>query len=160
MRSTPECRSFRQRDPAARWRRGPFADRAALPRIIQLLRPRLRFVPVSTLAGLKRDDVMPGEGLGPGGGAARHRHLLGTGRRAAALNWTFFFAIALGTLRARGPDRAGAVPRTPGGCMPWTIARRASLPPRVTVIIPAYNEERVIEASVHRILASTIRRSK
>jgi glycosyltransferase involved in cell wall biosynthesis len=32
--------------------------------------------------------------------------------------------------------------------------------PLVSVIIPAYNEERVIEASVHRILPATITRSK
>ncbi|MGG2309892.1 hypothetical protein, partial [Salmonella enterica] len=72
----------------------------------------------------------------------------------SGLNWIFFFAIALGVIRALGmtglalfPDRRVGLPHPDE---PEAQAYR----PLVSVIIPAYNEERVIEASVRRILAS------
>ena len=123
----------------------------ALPRIIeQLEADGYRLVPASTLAGLKRDDVMPQV---KGWDLAAVRIDVGMfsllALLLAALNWSFFFAIALGVLRALGltglalvPDRR-KVPSLDNGYQPL-----------VSVIIPAYNEERVIEASIRRILAS------
>lgn len=130
---------------------------AALPRIIEQLQAKgYRFVPVSTLAGMRRDDVMPEVS---GWDLVAVRADIGIFAVLAAalstLNWTFFFAIALGTLRAVGLTGLALFPQRRKD-LPW-INRAADLPPylpRVTVIIPAYNEERVIEASVHRILAS------
>lgn len=131
---------------------------AALPRIIQQLQAQgYRFVPVSTLAGLRRDDVMPQV---EGWNLVAVKLDIGIFALLAAalstLNWTFFFAIALGTLRAVGLTGLALFPQRRIG-LPWH-GKDEALPaynPRVTVIIPAYNEERVIEASVHRILAST-----
>jgi len=123
----------------------------ALPRIIERLEADgYRLVPASTLAGLKRDDVMPQV---KGWDLAAVRLDVGIFSALAvllaALNWSFFFAIALGVIRALGltglalvPDRR-KVPAMDNGYQPL-----------VSVIIPAYNEERVIESSVHRILAS------
>ena len=124
---------------------------AALPQIIERLEADgFRLVPASTLAGLKRDDVMPQV---KGWDLAAVRIDVWTfsllALLLAGLNWSFFFAIALGVIRALGltglalvPDRR-AVPPLDNGYHPL-----------VTVIIPAYNEERVIESSIHRILAS------
>ena len=123
----------------------------ALPQIIERLEADgYRLVPASTLAGLKRDDVMPQV---KGWDLAAVRIDVATFSLLAVLlvglNWSFFFAIALGVIRAVGltglalvPDRR-AVPPLDNGYHPL-----------VTVIIPAYNEERVIESSIHRILAS------
>jgi peptidoglycan/xylan/chitin deacetylase (PgdA/CDA1 family) len=77
---------------------------AALPRIIEQLQAKgYRFVPVSTLAGMRRDDVMPEVS---GWDLVAVRADIGIFAVLAAalstLNWTFFFAIALGTLRAVG----------------------------------------------------------
>lgn len=123
----------------------------ALPRIIERLEADgYRFVPASTLAGLKRDDVMP-QVKGWDLAAVRVDVAIFSflALLLAALNWSFFFAIALGVIRALGltglalvPDRR-KVPALAGGYQPL-----------VSVIIPAYNEERVIESSIHRILAS------
>jgi cellulose synthase/poly-beta-1,6-N-acetylglucosamine synthase-like glycosyltransferase/peptidoglycan/xylan/chitin deacetylase (PgdA/CDA1 family) len=126
----------------------------ALPRIIRELRARgYDFVTVSRLAGIGREAAMP--------------HLVGAQRSAAggagtlfavlALLWKtvgalFVIAILLGIARS--------VTLTVLACL---NARRAITPdpaphliPRfVSVLIPAFNEERVIEASVRRVLAST-----
>lgn len=124
---------------------------AALPAIIQRLKADgYRLVPASTLAGLDRDAVMPRvEGVDLAMVRADVFAFLAIGGAIGALNWIFFFAIALGIVRAVG----------------LAILARTAKPPRpkpstgetpsVTVIIPAYNEEKVIEASVRRILAST-----
>ncbi len=123
----------------------------ALPRIIERLEADgYRLVPASTLAGLKRDDVMP-QVKGWDLAAVRIDVAIFSVLAVllAALNWSFFFAIALGVIRALGltglalvPDRR-KVPTLDNGYKPV-----------VSVIIPAFNEERVIEESVRRILAS------
>ncbi|MBX9797188.1 glycosyltransferase [Sphingomonas sp.] len=122
---------------------------AALPRLIDELHRRgYRFVPVSTLAGLSMDDVMPRV---TGTDLAMVRADIGIFAVLAALQillrWAFFLAITLGIVRGvsiavlalTAPRRTPADP---------------SHRPSLSVIIPAYNEARVIEASVRRILAS------
>ena len=123
----------------------------ALPRIIERLEADgYRLVPASTLAGLKRDDVMP-QVKGWDLAAVRIDVAMFSALALllAALNWSFFFAIALGVIRALGLTGLALVPDR---------RKRPALDngyqPLVSVIIPAYNEERVIESSIHRILAS------
>lgn len=127
---------------------------AALPRIIDALRARgYRFVPVSELAGLSRDQVMP-----PVAGSDLLAVRADVALFAAlatlnlALKWLFFLAIALGIGRAL--MMAGLALRNE------RLRRRMPPPPIrtgrfVSVLVPAYNEARVIEASVRRVLAST-----
>ena len=124
---------------------------AALPQIIERLQhDGYQLVPVSTLAGLDHDAVMPkiaGADL-----AAVRADVFGFAAISAGVNglyWLFFFAIALGIGRSLSltglalfPDKRRHPPE-PGDYLPT-----------VTVIIPAYNEERVIESSVRRVLES------
>lgn len=129
---------------------------AALPQIITRLQALgYTFVPASKLAGLDRDAVMPKV---EGWDLVAVRLDVGIFVVLAALlsglNWLFFFAIALGVIRALGMTvlalLAGRDPDMIAPEVPPADGPR----PLVTVIIPAYNEERVIESSVHRILAS------
>lgn len=124
---------------------------AALPRIIDGLRAQgYRFVPVSELAGLPRDAVMP-----PVTAADRAAVRLDVGIFEALamiekiLVWLFFVAIALGMGRAILMTALAVAGRNRNPAPPLPAT-----PPRVSVIIPAYNEERVIEASVRRVLES------
>ena len=123
----------------------------ALPGIIEgLQKSGYRFVPVSTLAGLRRDQVMP---------AVSGFDLIAVQADVAlfsllamvlgALDWTFFFAIALGIARALGLTALALFPERRIG-LPQDLPSTAL----VSVIIPAFNEERVIESSVRRILES------
>ncbi len=123
---------------------------AALPRIIAALRAEgYSFVPVSRLAGLSPQAAMP---------PVRPADLLAVRIDVAAfvtlaalsalLGWIFYVAISLGIARAVLMAALA------------TFQTRRSRPrppvhqPAVSVIIPAYNEARVIEASVRRGLAS------
>ena len=126
---------------------------AALPAIITTLqRAGYTFVPVATLAGLTHDQVMP-----PLAGndllAIRADVFAFTAIAAllVAVNWTFFFAIALGIARSVMMVLLALWAGKPKPPVP----AHADFHPRVTVIIPAYNEEKVIDASVRRILEST-----
>lgn len=124
----------------------------ALPQIIERLESDgYRLVPVSTLAGLDRDAVMPKVG---GLDLTAVRADIAVFALLAAmllsLNWTFFFAIALGVIRAVGLAGLALLPNRRLPPSP----RGGGEEPLVTVIIPAFNEERVIEASVRRILGS------
>ncbi|NBW75572.1 MAG: glycosyltransferase [Sphingomonadaceae bacterium] len=127
---------------------------AALPAIITGLQGAgYRFVPASTLAGLSRDTVMPRvtgtDLLAVQADVAAFSLLSGIGQ---ALNWIFFLAIALGMVRAIGLTVLAARPlQSPPGDQPALQHDQAEL---VSVIIPAFNEERVIEASIRRILES------
>ncbi|MBO9712674.1 polysaccharide deacetylase family protein [Sphingomonas sp.] len=124
---------------------------AALPQIIDRLRAKgYTFVPVSQLAGLTPAQVMPkvtAEDL------AAVRFDVGIFRVLSAIGgglvWLFFLAIALGMARAVLMTILAVTGRNhmPAPPMPGE-------PPFVSVIIPAYNEERVIEASVRRVLES------
>ena len=126
---------------------------AALPRIIDGLRAKgYQFVPVSQLAGLTRDQVMPEVQEGD---LAAVRMDVGIFLVAATLGfmlkWSFFLAIALGIARALvlaglavNGNRRKNRPLAP-----------EIVPDRfVSVLIPAFNEAKVIEASIRRVLAS------
>ncbi|MDP9085682.1 MAG: glycosyltransferase [Pseudomonadota bacterium] len=126
---------------------------AALPEIIDRLRAAgYRFVPVSTLAGLNRNQAMPL--LSPGDRVAASIDLAvfeSLGFAVKALAFLFAAAITLGILRALALSGLALVG-----------ARREQLtvfPPIdpdafVSVLIPAYNEATVIERSVRQVLAS------
>ncbi|MGC4251414.1 MAG: glycosyltransferase [Sphingobium sp.] len=123
---------------------------AALPRIIAALRAEgYSFVPVSRLAGLSPDAAMP---------PVQPADLMAVRIDVAAfitlaafstlLGWMFTLAISLGIARAVLMVALATF---------QSRRRRAEPPvhrPSVSVIIPAYNEARVIEASVRRVLAS------
>ena len=126
----------------------------ALPRIIAGLRARgYRFVPVSELAGLSRATVNPVISPAERLAVEADRQVFGGLNFAEkALRTLFATAIVLGLGRAL--------------LLAWLAARarraerRAGPPPArwtglVTVLIPAFNEAKVIEASVRRVLAST-----
>lgn len=122
----------------------------ALPRIIDTLRAEgYRFVAASQLVGVSRDQAMPlveGKDLLAVRTDVAIFVILAT--LSAALAWLFYLAIALGI--ARAVVMAG---------LAWFQGRRSKpVPPEytpsVSVIIPAFNEERVIAQSVARVLAS------
>lgn len=123
---------------------------ASLKPMIDRLRAQgYRFVPVSTLAGLNREAVMP---TIKGSDLIAVRTDVGIFLFLAGVQWLFgwLFALAIGIGIARAVVIAtfAVLPR-----------RRATPPeksfqPPVSVIIPAFNEARVIEASVRRVLAS------
>ncbi len=126
----------------------------ALPIIIDRLRAKgYSFVPVSRLAGLTRDQSMPP--ISPSDRLAAQVDLglfMILGAMVIALKWVFLVAIAVGILRAV----------TLSALALWQARReqRSVFPPVdpdrfVTVMIPAFNEERVIERAVRTVLAST-----
>jgi cellulose synthase/poly-beta-1,6-N-acetylglucosamine synthase-like glycosyltransferase len=126
---------------------------AALPIIIDTLRARgYRFVPVSELAGLSPMQAMPP--LSPADHAAARVDLalfesIGFGIRA--LGFLFAMAITLGIARALMLTGLALYSA-------WKDRRRErpAIDPKtfVSVLIPAFNEERVIERSVAHVLAS------
>jgi cellulose synthase/poly-beta-1,6-N-acetylglucosamine synthase-like glycosyltransferase/peptidoglycan/xylan/chitin deacetylase (PgdA/CDA1 family) len=127
---------------------------AALPVIIERLRAMgYSFVPVSTLAGLSRDAAMPVISSGDRVAAMADLALFSAlGGFVIALRWIFGIAITIGILRALALSALALIQ-----------ARRELKtvfspidPDRfVTVMIPAFNEERVIVRAVHGVLAST-----
>jgi len=123
---------------------------AALPRIIATLRAQgYHFVPVSQLAGLSPQQAMPPVSASDLLAVRVDVAIfIALAIIAAALSWIFYVAISLGIARAV----------LMAGLAWFQSRRRRAAPPRfepaVSVIIPAYNEARVIEASVRRVLAS------
>lgn len=123
---------------------------AALPQIIAGLRARgYSFVTASGLVGIPQSVAMP---VVQGGDLLAVRTDVGIfivlALLAATLSWLFYLAIGLGIARA-----------VLMASLAWFQSRRtAAAPPEcqptVSVIIPAFNEERVIVASVRRVLAS------
>lgn len=123
---------------------------AALPRIIAALKARgYTFVTASQLVGISPAQAMPA--ISPADLAqvrfdvAAFFCLMAL---SAVIAWLFYLAISLGMARA--------VIIT---ALAWYQNRRRrgeppQYQPSVTVIIPAYNEERVIAASIARVLAS------
>ena len=124
---------------------------AALPQIIERLeRDGYRLVPTSTLAGLDHDAIMPRiEGFDLAAVRADVAAFAAISAIVVGLNWLFFFAIALGIARALLLTGLALLPSRSRPALTDTPYL-----PTVTVIIPAYNEERVIESSVHRVLDS------
>ncbi|MBU6266938.1 MAG: glycosyltransferase [Sphingomonadales bacterium] len=125
---------------------------AALPGIIEgLQKAGYRIVTTAELAGLNHDAVMPPV-KGADLVAVRADVALFAVLASAivALNWTFFFAIALGIARSVGLAVLALTARRP---VPPPLHQPGDAP-LVTVIVPAFNEERVIEASVRRVLDS------
>ncbi|WP_374944436.1 polysaccharide deacetylase family protein [Sphingomonas sp.] len=127
---------------------------AALPVIIARLRAMgYRFVPVSTLAGIPRTEAMPPISAGDRVAAGADLLLFSTlGAMVVALRWVFGVAIAIGILRALTLSALALVQARREG----RVVFPAIDPDRfVTVMIPAFNEERVIERAVRGVLAST-----
>ena len=126
---------------------------AALPIIIDALRARgYRFVPVSELAGLSPLQAMPPLSASDHLAARIDLGLfesLGFGIRV--VGFLFGLAITLGIARALVLTGLGLLSA-------WKDLRRQrpAIDPKtfVSVLIPAFNEERVIERSVSRVLAS------
>jgi cellulose synthase/poly-beta-1,6-N-acetylglucosamine synthase-like glycosyltransferase/peptidoglycan/xylan/chitin deacetylase (PgdA/CDA1 family)/spore germination protein YaaH len=126
---------------------------AALPILIDTLRAKgYRFVPVSELAGLSPQQAMPP--LSPSDHLAA-RVDLGLfetiGFVIRALGFLFGAAIVLGIGRALVLTGLGLV-----SAWKEMKVRRPPVDPKtfVSVLIPAFNEERVIERSVSQVLAS------
>ena len=125
----------------------------ALPILIDQLRARgYRFVPVSALIGLSPAQVMPTLGKEDLAASQTDLALFNLiGFTISALKWLFAIAITLGigralTLSALALRQA----RHEAG-----VVRPPIDPDRfVSVLIPAFNEARVIEGSVRRVLAS------
>ena len=121
---------------------------AALPVIIDTLRARgYRFVRASQLAGLSGAQVMP-KVTGSDLLAVRAdvAIFIALAVLAALLSFLFLVAITLGLARAVALTALAATVRKPAP-PPYTDER-------ISVLIPAFNEARVIEASVRRVLAS------
>ncbi|WP_292938653.1 MULTISPECIES: glycosyltransferase [unclassified Novosphingobium] len=130
---------------------------AALPVIIRELRARgYEFVPVSTLAGLTRDEAMPllaRNNETSSGIRGLFFEVLRVGRKA--ITWLFVAAISLGIMRVLLLSALAAWQTRRVAQGRHRIAAPEHLVPRfVSVLIPAFNEERVIEASVRRALAT------
>jgi peptidoglycan-N-acetylglucosamine deacetylase len=127
----------------------------ALPKLIHELRARgFQFVPVSELAGLSRDQVMP---VIPASQRVFTRadavtfFFLSTG--GWTLQWVFVIGIVLGLGRL---IFIGAL-----ALAQWVRSRRRQqthagegYQPLVSIIVPAYNEELVIKNTISSLLAS------
>ncbi len=126
---------------------------AALPMIIDQLRQRgYRFVPVSTLAGLSRAQAMPS--LSPTDRVAAETDLaLFDMLDFAVWGLRALFAVALSLGIARAIALTGIALLSARREARQTIPRIDSKT-FVTVLIPAYNEERVIQRSVQQVLES------
>jgi peptidoglycan-N-acetylglucosamine deacetylase len=127
----------------------------ALPRLIQELRARgFRFVPVSELAGLSRDQVMPE--IPPNQRVFTRADaiaffFLSTG--GWTLQWVFLIGILLGLARL---IFVGSL-----ALQQWLRSRRrerlhagSDYNPFVSILVPAYNEEPVIASTIRSLLAS------
>ncbi|WP_447734873.1 glycosyltransferase [Rhodanobacter soli] len=126
---------------------------AALPRIIDGLRAKgYEFVTVSTLAGLSREQAMPPLAPGSLSQWADRSVFLALGWFGHFIRWLLTAAITLGVARLlllgglalfnRVQERRRTMPVLPDD------------PPLVSVLIPAYNEEKVIASSIRHILKS------
>jgi cellulose synthase/poly-beta-1,6-N-acetylglucosamine synthase-like glycosyltransferase/peptidoglycan/xylan/chitin deacetylase (PgdA/CDA1 family)/spore germination protein YaaH len=127
----------------------------ALPRLIHELRARgFRFVPVSELAGLSRDQVMPL--IAPSERVLTRSNAVSfffISTMGWVLQWVFVIGIVLGlgrlvfigTLAFAQWLRSRRRERTHAG---------EGFGPFVSVIVPAYNEELVIKNTINSLLAS------
>jgi len=127
----------------------------ALPEIIHELRARgYKFVPVSALGGWTRDQIMPQLPASENLYTRTDRltfMVLSIG--GWLMQWAFLIGIALGLTRL---IVIGAL-----ALAQWVRSRRREhehsgeqFEPFVSVIVPAYNEEQVIESTIRSLLAS------
>ncbi|HKU55307.1 MAG TPA: polysaccharide deacetylase family protein, partial [Rhizomicrobium sp.] len=122
-----------------------------LPKLIDALRAQgYSFVPLSELAGQKRDDVMPRLPLTMSVYADRAVFMT-IGYTAQFLYYSFLGAIVLGVARLFALVGLALWNRVRGIAAP--VPENQSIG-QVTVLIPAFNEEKVIVATIERILAS------
>jgi len=125
---------------------------AALPRIIKGLQDRnFKLVTVSDLVGLSRDNVMPP--IGPEeritAGLNDAGFILITGL-STAIRYLFMVGIVLGIMRL-----VFVVVLAVGEWWRWRHSEYpADYAPSVTILIPAYNEEKVIVRSVQALVDS------
>ena len=125
---------------------------ALLPALIDTLRAKgYSFVPVSELGGFKRNDVMPRLPLDMSLYADRAVFLT-ISYLAQFLYYCFLGAIVLGVARLFFLAGLALWKRARGLGTPLPAA--AGAPQHVTVLIPAFNEEKVIVTTIERILAS------
>jgi cellulose synthase/poly-beta-1,6-N-acetylglucosamine synthase-like glycosyltransferase/peptidoglycan/xylan/chitin deacetylase (PgdA/CDA1 family)/spore germination protein YaaH len=126
---------------------------AALPRMIDALRAQgYDFVTVSTLAGLTREQTMPPLPPGSLSRWADRSVFLTLGLFGHLMRWLVLAAIWLGVARLLLLGGLALVNRA-------RERRRAppvlgADPPLVSVLIPAYNEDKVIASSIRWILKS------
>ena len=126
---------------------------AALPLLIDALRARgYRFVTVSALAGLTAQAVNPPIAASDLTAARADLALFLTlGWITIALKWLFTIAIGIGIARA---VILSALALMQARREARTVFPAIDPATRVTVLIPAFNEERVIERAVAQVLAS------
>ena len=125
---------------------------AALPQIIDRLRAKgYHLVSLAQLLSTRHDTLMPhvarGDRVAVAADVGIFAALAGIGY---TIRWLFFFVIALGIARAVVMTVLALLDRTsraPDGSEHYQ--------PTVSVIVPAYNEERVIIGSLERVLEST-----
>jgi len=127
---------------------------AALPMIIDRLRALgYSFVPVSTLAGISRNAAMPPISASDQLAARIDLALFSAlGGLVVGLRWLFGIAITVGILRALALSALALIQARREG---RTVFPAIDPDRFVTVMIPAYNEERVIVRAVRGVLAST-----
>ncbi len=126
---------------------------AALPRIIDDLRAKgYRFVAVSSLAGLNRADTMPkvetADLLAVRADVGLFLIFAAIGQ---LIRWIFFIVIVIGVARAFILTAMALYAYAKARATPKPRMDPATF---VSVIIPAFNEARVIERSIRRALAS------
>ena len=123
----------------------------AIPKIVEALQARgFQFVNVSDLLGRSRDQIMP-----PLPSEQLYRTWLNTAAFATlnwsvtSIHWLFFLGILLGVLRLLLIGSLAMYQR-------WRIKRMVFDPqfsPSVAVIVPAYNEGKVIAQTIASLLA-------
>jgi cellulose synthase/poly-beta-1,6-N-acetylglucosamine synthase-like glycosyltransferase/peptidoglycan/xylan/chitin deacetylase (PgdA/CDA1 family) len=122
-----------------------------LPKLIDALRAKgYTFVPLSELAGYSRDAVMPRLPLTISLYADRAVFLT-ISYLGQFLYYCFLGAIVLGIARLFVLAGLALWKRMQGPGVPLPVD---GAPPVVTVLIPAFNEEKVIVTTIERILAS------
>jgi cellulose synthase/poly-beta-1,6-N-acetylglucosamine synthase-like glycosyltransferase len=127
----------------------------ALPQIIEQLKARgFRFVTVSELAGLQQEQTMPPvaqrEGFMPDADSVSFS-ILSTG--GWILHWLFIVGIVLGIARLVFIG-ALALAQKVRARKRQVIGAGTAFDPFISVIVPAYMEERVIAKTIRSLLAS------
>lgn len=124
----------------------------ALPKLIHELRQRgYEFVGVSALLGKTRDQVMPALPADMGALARLNRMAFGLFSGAmTALNALFVLGIVLGTLRLLFIGALAVVQYRRQRTRVFDV----TCLPSVAVVVPGYNEEKVIAQTIRSLLAS------